>query len=118
MEETYRPWERIRRKRDFESLYHKGIRYKANYFIFIYHFNDLNFSRMSAVVSKKHGNAVRRNKIKRQLRVLFRRNKNFINKPIDCLIIPRKEYGRAAWPLIELDYKRTLHQISRKTETQ
>ncbi len=50
-----------------------------------------NFSRIGITVSKKNGNAVRRNYIKRFLREFFRLNKNkFINH--DFIIIVRKTF--------------------------
>jgi ribonuclease P protein component len=123
MEETYGPQERIRKKRDFLSLYRNGNRFKGKYIVLIYLFNDIAYSRMSVVVSKKHGNAVRRNKIKRQLRTLFRRNKRqlrtlfrrnkiLLGKSIDFLIIPKKEMQEATWTLLEEDYQRAVRFIT------
>lgn len=118
MKETYGPQERIRKKKDFLSLYRNGKRFKGKYIVLIYLFNDIAYSRMSVVVSKKHGNAVRRNKIKRQLRTLFRRNKILLSKSIDFLIIPKKEMQEATWTLLEEDYQRAVCIITGTEKTQ
>ena len=112
MDETLNPLERIRKKRDFESIYSRGKRFRGKYITLIYLSKDeSHHSRMSAVVSKRHGNAVRRNKIKRQLRTLFRRNKALITNPLDLIVIPGRELRSASWAGIEDDYRRALRYI-------
>lgn len=104
MSESLRPQERIRKKRDFLLLYKKGYRYRGKYFNLVYHSNDLNFSRMAVVVSKKIGNAIRRNMVKRQIRTLFRRNKNMIKQSVDIIIIIKQRIWEASWIKLEQEY--------------
>jgi ribonuclease P protein component len=91
MKEGLRPEERIRKKNEFSSLYKNGCRYRGRYFNLVYLSNDLSFSRMAVVASKKVGNAVERNRIKRRLRALFRRNKGELEEALDLLIITKPE---------------------------
>ena len=58
----------------------KGIR-------LVYRFNQLGFSRLGLAVSRKYGNAVQRNRFKRQLRDTFRQSE-FRSRSIDILAIP------------------------------
>jgi ribonuclease P protein component len=111
MEESYLPLERLKKKQDFVILYKQGKRYIGKYIILIYLTNDLAFSRMSAVVSRRHGNAVQRNRLKRRLRVLFRRNKKLLFRPVDLILIPRHQCRRAAWRALEEDYKAAAQAI-------
>jgi len=111
MNETFGPQERIRKKKDFLHIYKKGKRYKGNYFNLIYLSSDLNFSRLAVIVSKKVGNAVKRNKIKRWMRSLFRRNKELLANPLDIIIIAKKEILEASWLTLQADYLATIKSI-------
>ena len=112
MSETFTPQERIRKKKDFLSLYKKGNRYRGRYFNLIYLSNDLNFSRMAVVVSKKVGGAVERNTIKRRLRTLFRRNKHILIKPLDIILYVKTEIQGASWQSLEEEYLRSVTSIA------
>lgn len=112
MAETFTPQERITKKKDFIFLYKKGNRYRGRYFNLIYLSNDLGFSRMAVVVSKKVGGAVERNRIKRRLRTLFRRNKNLLLDPLDIILIVKTEIQRASWQSLEEEYLRSVASIA------
>jgi ribonuclease P protein component len=112
MSETLTLQERIRKKKDFLYLYKKGNRYRGRYFNLIYLSNDLNFSRMAVVVSKKVGGAVERNTIKRRLRTLFRRNKHVLPLPLDIILIVKKEIQGASWQSLEEEYLRSVASIA------
>lgn len=111
MNETLRPQERIRKRKDFLFLYKKGKRYRGKYFNLIYLSNDFSFSRIAVIVSKKVGNAVKRNKIKRQMRTLFRRNKSLLKAPLDIIIIAKKEILGSSWLTLKGDYFSALESI-------
>ncbi len=112
MTETLTPQERITKKKDFIFLYKKGNRYRGRYFNLIYLSNDLNFSRMAVVVSKKVGGAVERNRIKRRLRTLFRRNKHILLNPLDIILIVKKDIEDASWQSLEDEYLRSVSAIA------
>jgi len=80
--------------------------------------NNLDYSRMAVVVSKKHGKAVVRNKIKRWARELFRRNKQLISQPRDIIFIPRQEIHQADWSMLLADYLQALKIINQNNVRQ
>lgn len=111
MNERLRPRERIRKKKDFISLYRNGWRFRGRHFHLVYLPNQLGFSRFAVVVGKKVGGAVLRNRIKRWLRELFRRNKSEIAKPADLVIIARRDIRNASREEIKAGYLSALQQI-------
>jgi len=116
MKETFRPHERIKKKNDFLFIYKQGKRYRGKYFILIYIFSDLSFSRMAVVAGKKMGNAVKRNKIKRRMRELFRQHKSLLVTPLDMIFLPQKEIHEASWQELQKDYAEALNSVSQKKQ--
>lgn len=112
MDETFAPSERIRKQKDFFHLYKEGKRFRGKYFTLIYLSSASSVSRMAVVVSKKVGNAVKRNKIKRWMRTLFRRNKSLLNHPMDIVIITKKEILDSSWQKLKEEYFSALKSIS------
>jgi ribonuclease P protein component len=97
MRESYGPRERVRKKKDFNELYGKGVCVRGNYFNLIYLQNALGHSRMAVVASRKVGNAVERNRVKRRAKELFRRNKDELKFPMDLILIAKKDFPGATW---------------------
>ncbi|MCX7973018.1 MAG: ribonuclease P protein component [Candidatus Aminicenantes bacterium] len=114
MDEGLRAHERIRKKKDFLFLYQKGHRVKGKYFNLIYHENNLGYSRLGVVVSRKIGKAVLRNKIKRWVRELFRRNKSRIPFPMDILVVATQGIEGISWQVYREEYFRTLNRIAHR----
>jgi ribonuclease P protein component len=117
MPETLKPHERIRKKKDFILLYKRGRRYRGKYFTLVFQPNELDFSRMAVVASKKIGNAVKRNKVKRWLRTLYRRNKELIENSLDMIIISKKEIHNLKWNDLEGEYLSAIKSINRDNPT-
>jgi len=112
MNERLRPCERIRRKKDFLSLYKKGSRFRGRYFNLVYSPNQLDFSRVAVVVGKKVGGAVIRNRIKRWMREFFRKNKALLGEPTDLIVVARREIRETDRPGALGDFLEALRKIS------
>jgi ribonuclease P protein component len=114
MAESLAPRERIRKKKDFLVLYRKGYRYKSKYFNLIGLSNDLAFSRVGVVASRKVGNAIVRNRAKRWMRELFRRNKDLLECPIDLLIVASAAMKEATWTELKEQYFQAVRKVLEK----
>lgn len=114
MDESYSPRERIRKKKDFSNLYKKGSSSRGTYFNLIYLPNSLTYSRMAVVASKKIGNAVQRNRVRRRVKELFRRNKDLLTTPVDMIVVTKKGVQDATWEDMRTQYLSVIRAIGSK----
>jgi ribonuclease P protein component len=114
MNERLTPRERLRSQKDFISLYKNGSRFRGRYFNLVYRPNPLGFSRLAVVVSKKVGPAVTRNRVKRRIRDLFRRNKGLLAEPMDLIVVTRKEILELGAPELRAGYFQGIESIRKK----
>lgn len=89
-EKTFGKQERIRKRKDYLTIYQQGTRGYSEHFITLTKKNPLCVQRLGITVSKKVGNAVKRNRIKRLLREFFRLNKSRLSNSQDILIIAKR----------------------------
>ena len=94
--------ERLLNRKDFVNLNRFGKRYRTEHFIVIFKENGLDTSRLGITVSKKIGNAVKRNKIKRLIREFYRLHKDYFPKGYDIVIAANKgSHGLDLWKIKE-----------------
>jgi len=91
---TFRKHEKIRKRAEYQSIYEKGARTFSRHFIIVSQNNRLGYRRLGITVSKKVGNSVRRNRIKRMIREFFRLNRNRLAESQDIVIIGKKGMPR------------------------
>ena len=93
MDFRFTKFERLTRKKEFEKVFGEGTVLKnAEVVLYVMH-NDLPNARLGLVVSKKVGNAPRRNRAKRLLREVYRLNKHFLKVHVDIVVIPRHPFS-------------------------
>jgi len=99
--------ERLRKDKEFQAVFREGKKLWINsILLIIYKPNSLNYRRLGIVISKKIKKATQRNKVKRWIRELFRRNKDWFPENCDIIIIPHPN-------LLNLEYKK-LMEIARE----
>lgn len=88
---------RIKKNSEFTKLFKRGKRVFSPTLSLIY-FPSANMS-LGIALSKKHGKAVKRNRIKRLLREVFSKNSHVLNKNWSIIILPKpaEEYCYAAF---------------------
>ena len=82
--------ERLLNRKDFVNLNRFGKKRHTRHFLVVFRQNSLGISRLGITASKKTGNAVKRNRIKRLIREYFRLNKHEICQGYDIIIIAKK----------------------------
>jgi ribonuclease P protein component len=81
--------ERLKKDKEFQIVFREGKKIWINsILLIIYKPNDLNYRRLGIIVSKKIKKATQRNRVKRLIRELFRRNKDLFPENCDIIIIP------------------------------
>jgi len=83
--------DRILKHSDFLRISRCGIKLQNRYFVVLFCQGSFKRTRLGVTVSKKVGNAVERNRIKRIFREYFRLNKHKITGFWDINIIARKK---------------------------
>ncbi len=100
---------RLRRKADFDRLMRQGIRVMDARVTLIGLPNDQDSSRLGLAVGRKHGGAVRRNRLKRLLREAFRLERPTLPVGLDLVCLPR-----AGVPLTRDSCRASLAALTRR----
>ena len=100
--------ERIRRRADYQQVYERGARVHGRYLTLFALSNALPVGRLGIAATRKLGGAVERNRAKRLIREVFRRNK--IAQGFDVVVIPKRELLDATLNVLEADYRTLLER--------
>lgn len=101
---------RIRKSREFLHLRESGAWVPGRYL----HLRvgeravDGSSSRLGMAVSRKVGNAVHRNRVKRRIRALFQRMRTDLTVALDVVVIARRGAAEASFSDLERDLRRGL----------
>jgi ribonuclease P protein component len=104
----FRSNERIRRRVEFQRVYERGTRIQGRYSTLFVLSNQNQVGRLGIAATKKLGGAVRRNRAKRLIREIFRRNK--IAAGLDVVVVPRPRLLEASISVLEADYLMLLNR--------
>jgi ribonuclease P protein component len=84
---------KIKKNEEFQSIYKIGKKYFGYYTLIYINKNRSNIKRLGVVVSKKTGNAVCRNRLKRLFREIYRKNESRLENGYDFVIIAKRKAG-------------------------
>jgi len=93
--------ERIRKKAEFEGIFRSAKRVNKKNLRIYYTLNKRNISRFAVVTGRKLGKAVLRNRLKRIIREIYRRNKRLFGNGIDWIFIPKGKWEIISYSYIE-----------------
>ncbi len=94
-DEKFGKQERILRPADFRAVYKNGRSSRKNSLVLCYLPNKTGHSRIGFSISSKNvKRAVGRNRIRRALREIYRRNKGAFKQGVDMVVVVKKEFGK------------------------
>lgn len=104
-EQSFPKTARLRKSSEFHAVQQKAQRVYCKHFLLLITKGQTPSSRLGITVTRKiNKRAVIRNKIKRRLRDIFRRNRHLLRENFDLIIIARKNAA-------DLTYQGTLEEI-------
>ena len=106
----------VKNNRDFNTIIEHRRYEKNKNFIIYFMDNEIGFSRYGISVGKKIGNAVTRNKLKRQVRNIIDKNKKLYHISRDYIIIVRKDILVCDFKTKENTLVSLLNTISKKEQ--
>lgn len=94
---------RLTKPKDFSSLYNRGKKAVGRYIVIYFRNRSTGPNRIGFTVSKKVGNAVRRNRVKRKLREIVRNHPISLGNGMDFVIIARSSATMATYSELKRD---------------
>lgn len=102
----------IKKSNEIDAIIHNKKRYGNNFFVIYYKENKENHFRFAISIGKKYGNAVERNKIKRQIRSVFRNFKLFPNN--DYVVVVKRSAKDLNFSQIEENLIKDINKITKE----
>lgn len=93
----------LRRRAEFQRVYDHGLRGHGRFSTIFILPNSLGVTRLGIAATRKLGGAVVRNRAKRLVRELFRRNP--AAPGFDIVVIPKADLLKASFASLEADYR-------------
>ena len=106
---SFKKNERLGRRPEFEKAMDQGAKKRVGKSCIIFSLpNNLGRKRLGIIASKKVGNAVARNRVKRIIREIFRQIKHGIEPALDIVIISGKNMVKLPYRVIEKEISNAL----------
>jgi ribonuclease P protein component len=97
-------------------VYRRGRKTRRPFFLLFGMPNDLGRSRLGLTVTRQTGSAVARNRIKRVLRDVFRRNKDRFPVSVDVVVNARRSILRLSSERLEREFLGAVRELARKVD--
>ena len=107
-DERFEKSDRILNRSGFRRVYENGRKYQAKYFTAFVLLNSEQHARLGITATRKVGKAIYRNKARRLVREVFRKNKWRIRPGIDIVINVKSNLAAAGYYDLEGDFIRFL----------
>ncbi len=104
----FQPHERIRRREEVQRVYAQGSKIHGRFGILFLLPNGLDIGRLGIAATRRFGGSVARNRAKRLIRDVFRRNK--IAPGFDVVVVPKRALLETSLSAFEAEFRRTLER--------
>lgn len=107
---------RLRRRSEFLSVQEKGLKVPSECLVALVlpRPEGTAMTRVGLTVSSKVGNAVVRNRVRRHLRELFRRQRSAFPPGLDVVLIAKGVAAEADQPRLERSFSRVVQDLRRR----
>ncbi len=109
--ETLSRLERLRSGRDFSRIFREGEKVRLDDLTVRWLFNPYSWNRIGTSVGRKFGNAVKRNRVRRIIRELYRRRKGIFPQGIDMVFLPGRRFLEAGHEIQQKQFVEAARRI-------
>ncbi len=111
--QTFRPEDRITRSSRFKQIYGEKNALFSHTMVIYHAAAEGDRSRLGLTVSRKIGNAVVRNRTKRLLREVFRKNRMDLARPLDLVVNAKKGIRDIDLRTLEAEFHIVVRRLNR-----
>jgi ribonuclease P protein component len=105
--------ERLRKRQEFLRVYQEGEKLRNRVFFVYFLVNSLPYSRVGITISRKLAKSVIRNRVKRRVKEIFRRNKQSLKPACDVVINTTAATFRFSSKELEKEFVRVVNDWQR-----
>ncbi len=104
----------LKKSNEFNSVYKQGKSYVTKHIVMYWKKNEEPYNRIGCTVSKKVGNAVTRNRVKRLMKETYRLNSKNIPKGYDLVFVARVRMKDANYAQVEKTMRYLLGHLKKE----
>jgi ribonuclease P protein component len=101
----------LKKNKEYRNVYSRGKSFADRYLVIYFLANNLEFCRFGFTVSKKVGNAVTRNRIRRLLKEACRLNNNVFSGGFDLVLVARRSIVSLEYVQVEESLLKLLKKV-------